>query len=125
MKKLLLSVAATAALLAGLAAAKEKLMTVAGWVSDENCGAQHTRPGGGDCIRKCLRGGQAIGHPEWKPQRMVFVADKDKRIWVVENPAALKDQEGYHVEMTVGFDLTKKSLRVERVVRAGESRNTK
>jgi len=70
-----------------------KSITVTGWVSDEACGAEHTKPGGTDCVLKCLRGGAQVGHPEWKPQRMVLVADKSKKIWIVENPEALKGHD--------------------------------
>ena len=40
-----------------------------GWISDESCGTQHTKPGRADCVQKCWRGGASVGHPEWKPQR--------------------------------------------------------
>src|SRR2546428_3997295 len=51
-------------------AAQARERTATGWISDENCGARHTKPGGAGCIKKCMHGGQDIGHPEWKPQRM-------------------------------------------------------
>ena len=73
--------------------AEDKPANVMGWVSDEACGAAHTKPGREDCVRKCLRGGASVGHPEWKAQRMVFVADPDGQIWIVENPEALKGHE--------------------------------
>src|SRR2546429_2656068 len=56
-----------------------------GWISDESCGTQHTKPGRADCVQKCWRGGASVGHPEWKPQRAVFVADDDQGIWIVGN----------------------------------------
>jgi hypothetical protein len=40
-------------------------------------------------VRKCLKGGARVGHPEWKPQRMVFVADARDEIFVVANSEAL------------------------------------
>src|SRR5438876_9236934 len=43
-----------------------------GWISDESCGTQHTKPGRADCVQKCWRGGASVGHPEWKPQRAVL-----------------------------------------------------
>ncbi len=95
--------------------AKPKSVTLAGWISDENCGARHTKPGGADCIRKCMHGGQDIGHPEWKPQRAVFVADADKKVWVVENPEAIKGQEGQRVRVIGRLDATRNSIRVARV----------
>src|SRR5437660_8549675 len=38
-----------------------------GWISDESCGTQHTKPGRADCVQKCWRGGASVGHPEWNP----------------------------------------------------------
>src|SRR5258708_4759560 len=68
----------------GMAADREQTMT--GWVSDAACGAKHTQPGGADCVRKCLKGGQDIGHPEWVAQKMVFVTDGDKTILGGDEP---------------------------------------
>src|SRR6195256_712403 len=56
-----------------------------GWISDEACGAQHMKPGRADCVQKCRRGGASVGHPEWKPQRAVFVADDNHVIWIFQN----------------------------------------
>ncbi len=106
--------------LAGAGAAKEKTLRATGWVSDENCGRQHTKPGGAGCIRKCMHGGQDIGHPEWKPQRMVFVRDSDKKIWVVQNPESLKGHEGHHVSLAGRFDAAKHSVAVSEVTTASD-----
>lgn len=95
-----------------VASAKTKSITVTGWVSDENCGALHTKPGGEDCVLKCLRGGAHVGHPEWKPQRMVFVTDEGQKIWVVVNPKALKGFEGKHVTITGDLNAALKRIRV-------------
>lgn len=94
------------------ASAKAKSITVTGWVSDESCGALHTKPGGEDCVLKCLRGGAHVGHPEWKPQRMVFVTDEGQKIWVVVNPKALKGFEGKHVTITGHLNAASKRIRV-------------
>lgn len=91
-----------------------------GWVSDESCGVQHTKPGGAGCIRKCMRGGADIGHPEWKPQRMVLVADKSTKIWVVENPDALKGLEGRHVQVSGERNAAKNSIRVTKSALVGD-----
>ncbi len=90
-----------------------KSVTVTGWVSDEACGAEHTKPGGTDCVLKCLRGGAHVGHPEWKPQRMVLVTDKSKRIWIVENPEALKGFEGLHVKISGRLNAARKTVRID------------
>ena len=71
-----------------------------GWVSDSACGANHTKPGGENCVKKCIRGGGSA-HPEWKAQKMVFVADFDGKVWAVANPAALEGFEGKHVSVPV------------------------
>jgi hypothetical protein len=71
-----------------------------GWVSDSACGAKHTKPGGENCVRLCIRGG-GVAHPEWKAQRMVLVADSGGKIWTVANPAALAGFEGKHVSVPV------------------------
>ena len=92
--------------------AKTKTITVTAWVSDENCGALHTKPGGEDCVLKCLKGGAHIGHPEWKPQRMVIVTDDGQKIWVIQNPDALKGLEGKHVTVTGELNSAKKQFRV-------------
>ena len=87
----------------------------AGWISDESCAALHTKPGRADCVEKCWRGGASIGHPEWKPQRAVFLADKDKAIWIVENPEAVKKFPAAHVRVSGEVDAEKKTIRVEKI----------
>ena len=96
------------------ASAKTKSIKVTGWVSDENCGTLHTKPGGEDCVLKCLRGGAHVGHPEWKPQRMVFVTDEGQKIWVVVNPKALRGFEGKHVTITGHLHAAAKKIRVTK-----------
>src|SRR6266481_8287027 len=86
-----------------------------GWISDESCGIQHTKPGRADCVQKCWRGGASVGHPEWKPQRAVFVADDEQRIWIVENPEAVRSFPAAHVVLAGKFDSAKKTVRVEKI----------
>jgi hypothetical protein len=95
--------------------AQQKDASRAGWISDEACGAQHTKPGRADCVQKCWRGGASVGHPEWKPQRAVFVADEDQAVWIVENPEAVKDFPAAHVMVAGKFDSAKKTIHVERI----------
>ncbi len=113
MKKISFAVIALLLLQVAIAdGAKNKSITATGWVSDESCGALHTKPGGEDCVLKCLRGGAHVGHPEWKPQRMVFVADDGQKFWVIVNPKALKGLEGKHVTITGQLNSATKKLRV-------------
>jgi len=86
-----------------------------GWISDESCGREHTKPGRADCVEKCWRGGASVGHPEWKAQRAVFVADTDQGIWIVENPEAVRKFPATHVGLVGKFDSAKKTLYVETI----------
>ena len=86
-----------------------------GWISDESCGAQHTKPGRADCVQKCWRGGASVGHPEWKPQRAVLVTDDDQAIWIVENPEAVRNFPAEHVVLEGKFDSAKKTIHVEKI----------
>ena len=85
---------------------------VTGWVSDESCGATHTKPGGEDCVQKCIKGAPHL-NPEWVAQRMVFVTDGEPQIWFVENPDALRGYEGKHMRITGKLDTDEQSLHVE------------
>jgi hypothetical protein len=105
----------------GASGSKPKSINTTGWVSDEACGASHTKPGGEDCVKKCLRGGAHIGHPEWKPQRMVFVTDAEKKIWVVTNPESLKGFEGKHVQIKGQLNVSRKTLRVTSAAAIAET----
>jgi len=102
----------------GSISAQQETASRTGWISDEACAAQHTKPGRADCVQKCWRGGASVGHPEWKPQRAVFVADGDHAIWIVENPEAVKDFPAQHVQLAGKFDPAKKTLQVEKITPA-------
>ena len=101
-------------------AAQQKDASRAGWISDEACGAKHTKAGGADCVQKCWRGGASVGHPEWKPQRAVFVSDADEGIWIVENPEAVANFPAAHVLLAGKFDSVKKTIHVEKITPASQ-----
>ena len=90
-----------------VATAQEQMV---GWVSDAGCGAEHTKPGGEDCVKKCIRGGEHI-NPAWKPQKMILVSDDGKARWTVENPISLAGLEGKHVRVTA--ELRKESILIK------------
>jgi hypothetical protein len=71
-----------------LAAAKD--MTWSGWVSDSKCGANGANASHEACAKKCVGAGE-------KP---VFVTDKDQKVIAVDNPAALQEHLGHHVQVT-------------------------
>jgi len=104
----------------GSVAAQQRNASRTGWISDEGCAAKHAKPGRADCVQKCWRGGASVGHPEWKPQRAVFVADGDQAIWIVENPEAVKDFPAAHVVLAGQFDSAKKTLHVEKITPAAQ-----
>jgi hypothetical protein len=108
----------------GSVSAQQKNTPRTGWISDEGCGAKHTKPGGADCVQKCWRGGASVGHPEWKPRRPVFVADDDQAIWIVENPEAVKNFPATHVVLDGQFDSAKKTIHVEKITPAAEQRGS-
>ena len=104
-----------ALLAAGPASTQQTDGSKAGWISDEACAAEHTKPGRSDCVEKCWRGGASVGHPEWKPQRAVFIADDTRVIWIVENPEAVKNFPAAHVLVGGKFDSVKKIVHVEKI----------
>jgi len=102
----------------GSVSAQPENLSRAGWISDEGCGAQHAKPGRADCVQKCWRGGASVGHPEWKPQRAVFIADGDQAIWIIENPEAVRNFPAAHVLLAGDLDAAKKTVHVERITPA-------
>jgi hypothetical protein len=84
-------------------------------VSDQACGAMHSGPGHADCIRKCARGGAAIGHPEWTPQPMILVKEADQSVWIVDNPSVLSGFEGQRVRARVKVDAVRNSVYINKV----------
>lgn len=91
-----------------------------GWISDESCGTDHTKPGRADCVQKCWRGGASVGHPEWKPQRAVFVGDDDRAVWIVDNPQAVANFPAAHVVVVGQLDSAKKTIHVEKISPAAQ-----
>ena len=90
-------------------------VSLTGWVSDSACGTDHMKDGGKDCVKKCIKGGADIGHPEWKPQARVFVEEKEKKIWTLTNPDSLKGYEGDHITISAKIQDDQKSLEVIEV----------
>ena len=56
-----------------------------------------------------------MGHPEWQPQRAVFVADSDQSIWIVENPEAVRNFPAAHMELANKFDSAEKTVHIEKI----------
>ncbi len=75
-----------------LAAAKD--MTWAGWISDSKCGAKGANADHAACAKKCIDAGE-------KP---VLVTDKDQKVVGIDNPDAVMDHLGHHVQVTGTMD---------------------
>jgi hypothetical protein len=72
--------------LAAVAADKANLTGV---VTDEKC-AKGPMATDHDCAAKCIGGGG----------KAVFVNDKDKSVWPIDNPDSIKGHEGHHVTVS-------------------------
>jgi hypothetical protein len=70
-----------------LAAAAD--MTWAGWISDSKCGAKGGNASHAACAKKCVDAGA-------KP---VLVTDKDAKVVPIDNPDAVMDHLGHHVQL--------------------------
>jgi hypothetical protein len=57
---------------------------------DSKCGAKGANAAHAECAKKCIAGGE-------KP---VLITDNDQKVLAIDNPAALKGQEGHHVQVT-------------------------
>jgi hypothetical protein len=88
---------------------------ISGWVSEENCKEQHAKPGGKDCVKKCLRGGAHVGHPEWTPQKMMFVEANNKNVWNILNPEALRGYEGEFVLINAERNAKQNTLKIAEI----------
>ncbi|HUV70407.1 MAG TPA: hypothetical protein VMW15_12140 [Terracidiphilus sp.] len=75
-----------------------------GYISDSMCGAKHMGTGAA-CVKKCIANGM-------KP---VFVSEKDKAVWTIDNPAAVKDFYGDHVTVTATADDATKSVHIDAI----------
>lgn len=75
--------------------------TVTGWVGDDKCGAHGAQKA--DCVAKCIAAGS-------KP---ILVSDKDQSILQIDNPEAVKDHYGHHVNVT--GTVTNGSIHVDSV----------
>jgi hypothetical protein len=102
MKKLAIATLAVALLfsITALAGEKGKAVTVKGWVSDTEC-AMH-----GD--KKCAN----KDHIKMG-SKLALVTDGDNKIWTVENPEKLADNQGHYVQVKGVENTEAATIRVE------------
>jgi hypothetical protein len=86
------------------AAPKAKSEKISGWITDEKCAsAKGTEASHVDCAKKCIGSGIPA----------VFVSDKDKKIYKIDNQDAAKGHEGHHVK--VAGQVTGDSIHIDTV----------
>lgn len=90
--------------LSTLAAKAADSSKITGYISDSMCGAKHAGSGA-ECVKKCIQGGM-------KP---VFVSEKDKAVWAIDNPDAVKSFYGDHVTVTATEDAPAKSVHIDAI----------
>jgi hypothetical protein len=83
-----------------------------GWFSDMQCAAPRIAkgiigPNGSDCVKRCLDEGS-------KP---VFISEQAKAMFEVKDSPAVKDDVGFHIEITGIVDETAKTISVVSVKR--------
>jgi hypothetical protein len=72
-------------------AAGAKATSMSGYITDAACAAKGgAAVSDSDCAKKCAE----------KGEKLVFVGDKDKKVYQVDNQDALKGHEGHHVRVT-------------------------
>lgn len=103
MKRSLFVVVAVFALTAASAMAADSTK-ITGYISDSMCGAKHMGTGAA-CVKKCIDGGM----------NPVFVSEKDKAVWSIDNPDAVKSFYGDHVTVTATADDSAKSVHIDAI----------
>lgn len=87
--------------------AASKTTTVTGYVGDDKCGAKGAQKA--DCVSKCVQAGA-------KP---ILVSDKDQSVLKIDNPDAVKDHLGHHVNAT--GTVKNGSIHIDKVSMVGGS----
>ena len=87
-----------------------------GWFACEKCTASRVgkgdlRPSNPECARQCIE----------KGSEAVFIDEQGQRLWKVRNYAAVKDDLGFHVEVTGNIDPAAGTIAVEAVSRLGDA----
>ena len=90
-------------------------VTLTGWFSDEGCAkgrvaSGNITPNNPECVEQCLD----------KGARAVFISEQGKEMLLVTGYQKVKDELGYHLEITGVRDAAAKTISVESVKRIGE-----
>ena len=91
-------------------------VTLKGWLSDKGCaqskvdGTETVTPNGTACVKKCLDDGATP----------VFVDPKSRTLYQLRNYPTLKEDVGYHLELTGVIDTETKTITVRSAKRTSE-----
>ena len=98
--------------LPAFAADMAKPMKLMGYIGDSKCGASHnTATPDPVCVSKCIAGGA-------KP---VFIDDEKKQVWAIDNPDAVKGDEGKPVTVMATTDATAMTVHITKVAKVGKA----
>lgn len=96
------------------AAPKAKSQKISGWITDAKCAAaKGTQASHSDCAKKCIGSGVPA----------VFVSDKGKKMFKIDNQDAIKGHEGHHVKVT--GHVSGDTLHVDSVAMLKEAKSSK
>ena len=90
-------------------------VTLTGWFSDEGCAKGRVAsgvisPNNPDCVKQCLdKGSQAV-----------FMSEQGKEMLKVVGYEKVRDDVGYHIEITGARDGEAKSISIKSVKRIGD-----
>ena len=90
----------------------EDTVTLKGWISDKGCAqakvnADEVKPNGTVCVKKCLDEGAEA----------VFVHPESRAMFALKNYPTLREDVGYHLELTGVLDEREKTIAVRSVKR--------
>lgn len=86
----------------GAAAYAQQATAVQGWIED---GVAHTAGTPSADVKKSIAGGAPY----------VFVDDKSKSVWRIDNPDVVKGHEGHHVAFTGSMDKVAMTIHIDKV----------
>lgn len=95
-----------------LSTSPAQTVTWTGWFSDMECATPRVArgiiaPNGSDCVKRCLDKGVAA----------VFISEQAQALFQVKNFPSVKDEVGYHVELTGTIDEGANTITVQSVRR--------
>ena len=94
--------------------AQPKPVTWTGWFSDKGCAritpGEYPRPNGTACVKKCLD----------DSAQAVFISEQARGIYEVRGFPSVKDNVGYHLEISAEVDEKAKTISVKSVKRLSE-----